>query len=67
MLKVTVSWACVLLQVLYESSSEDEASGAEEEAEGGSPRSSVGLVDVEDMGHVMGKMKSAKSQRREVQ
>ncbi|XP_064391426.1 S-adenosyl-L-methionine-dependent tRNA 4-demethylwyosine synthase TYW1-like [Halichondria panicea] len=52
-------------EVLYESSSEDEASGAEEEAEGGSPRSSVGLVDVEDMGHVMGKMKSAKSQRRE--
>ncbi len=54
-----------LLQIQYESSSDEEDTG-EEVPEGGSPRSTVGLVDVEDMGQVMGKMKSAKSLRREV-
>ncbi len=47
-----------LLQLQYESSSEEEDTGVEV-PEGGSPHSLVGLVDVEDMGQVIGKMELA--------
>ena len=49
---------------MYESSSEEE-DGGEEVTEGGGPRSSGGLIDVEDMGQLMDKMKSAKTRRLE--
>ena len=61
-------------ELLIESSSdEEEASGGEgdndptnKEGGGGvSPRSSGGLIDVEDMGKVVKKMKAAAKQRRE--
>ena len=38
----------------------------EESVEGDNPQLSGALVDVEDMGRVVGKMKSAKSRRQEV-
>ena len=49
---------------MYESSSEEEDAG-EEVTEGGGPRSSGGLIDVEDMGQLMDKIKSAKTRRLE--
>ena len=59
-------------QLLIESSSdEEEPSGGEgddttnKEGGGVSPRSSGGLIDVEDMGKVVKKMKAAAKQRRE--
>lgn len=54
-----------MLQVLYESSSDEgeEANGDGDEAKGHSV--STGLVDVEDLGRVVGKMKSAKQRRLE--
>ncbi len=51
---------------MYESSSDEEETTEEDAVEGGSPQLSTGLVDVEDMGRVVGKMKSAKTQRLEV-
>ena len=53
------------LQVLYETSSdeEDEEGGEVEGSEGPSP-SADGLVDLEDIGKVMSKMTSAKQRRR---
>ncbi len=56
-------------QILYETSSDEEEeedgkSGGGVVSEGHSP-SSEGLVDVEDIGSMMGKMKSAKKRREE--
>ena len=55
-------------KVLYESSSDEEDTTDDVNTvskEGGSPHSSGGLIDVEDMGQMMSKMKSAKSRRLE--
>jgi tRNA wybutosine-synthesizing protein 1 len=51
------------LQVLYESSSDDADDGDETEVKG--QGLSDGLVDLEDIGGMMGKMKSAKQRRLE--
>lgn len=54
--------------MLYESSSDEENTVEDVSALGerkGEPLSSGGLIDVEDMGQVMRKMKSAKSRRLE--
>ena len=52
---------CLLSQVLYESSSDEESGGEYE----GKEKPSNEIVDLEDMGKVMRKMKAAKIRRRE--
>ena len=56
------SWS---LQVLYESSSDEGEEADGDEGEGKGRGVSTGLVDMEDLGGVMGKMKSAKQRRLE--
>ena len=51
-------------QLLIESSSDEEV-GSEDNKGGVSPHSSEGLIDMEDMGKVMKKMKTAAKKRRE--
>ena len=52
-------FSCLVPQVLYETSSDEEESDGEGEGEGGGVKvkSSGGIVDLEDMGSVMHKMK----------
>ena len=52
-------------QLLIESSSDEGEGEGEDKSEGVSPRSSEGLVDVEDMGKVVKKMKAAAKRRQE--
>ena len=52
---------CLFSQVLYETSSDEESGGEYERKE----ESSNEIVDLEDMGKVMRKMKAAKIRRRE--
>ena len=52
---------CLSSQVLYETSSDEESGGEYE----GKEKSSNGIVDLEDMGKVVHKMKTAKIRRRE--
>ena len=52
---------CLSSQVLYETSSDEESGGEYE----GKEKSSNGIVDLEDMGKVVRKMKAAKIRRRE--
>lgn len=53
------------LQVLYESSSDEDDEADGDEVEGKGRGASGGLVDLEDMGGMVGKMRSAKQRRLE--